>query len=212
MGASRFRTEPSMSSRHTWSTTTHDWSVDVDRDHLSNIRARPGEYAPGGVLHLILEVLAYAVDEAEDQGGGHATVTFGSDGTIEVTDFGRGTDTRSDHGVAVRKPVVSTKDVRFFDRPQPVLLADGYARRGMSTVAALSEALEHTNRRTDHSWTGRYEHGVPVTELLSTAPTDHTGTTIRFRPDTSLIPASPLTADDVRATIAPNKFLTVSVR
>ncbi|WP_143546669.1 ATP-binding protein [Rhodococcus sp. 06-235-1A] len=186
--------------------------MDVDRNHLSQIRSHPGRYAPGGVLHMILEVLAYAVDEAEDQGGGHATVTFGSDGTIDVTDLGRGTDTRSDHGMAVRKPVVSTKDVRFFDRPHPVLLSDGHPRRGMSTVSALSEMLEHTNRRIDGSWTGGYEHGVPVTELLSTAPTEHTGTTIRFRPDTSLIPPSPLTPDDLRAAIAPNDFLTVSVR
>lgn len=161
---------------------------------------------------MILEVLAYAVDEAEDQGGGHATITFGSDGTIDVTDLGRGTDTRYDHGVAVRKPVVSTRDVRFFDRSRPVLLADGHARRGMSTVAALSEMLEHTNRRIEGSWTGHYELGVPVTELTSTAPTEHTGTTIRFLPDTSLIPVSPLTPDDVRATIVPSEFLTVSVR
>ncbi|OZC70360.1 hypothetical protein CH251_17645 [Rhodococcus sp. 06-462-5] len=131
-----------MSSRHTWTTTTHDWSVDVDLDHLSHIRSRPGEYAPGGVLHLVLEVLAYAADEAEHQGGGHATVTVHSDGTIEVSDTGRGLD----NGVAVRKPVVSTKDVRFVDELQPVLLDDGHARRGMSTVAALSEMLEHTNR------------------------------------------------------------------
>ncbi|WP_179273393.1 MULTISPECIES: hypothetical protein [unclassified Rhodococcus (in: high G+C Gram-positive bacteria)] len=116
--------------------------MDVDLDHLSHIRSRPGEYAPGGVLHLVLEVLAYAADEAEHQGGGHATVTVHSDGTIEVSDTGRGLD----NGVAVRKPVVSTKDVRFVDELQPVLLDDGHARRGMSTVAALSEMLEHTNR------------------------------------------------------------------
>ena len=200
-----------MSSRHTWTTTTHDWSVDVDLDHLSHIRSRPGEYAPGGVLHLVLEVLAYAADEAEHQGGGHATVTVGWDGTIEVSDSGRGTDTRFDDGVAVRKPVVSTKDVRFFDEARPVLLDDGHARRGMSTVAALSEVLEHTNRRVNGAWTGRYEHGVPVTELVATAPNERTGTTIRFLPDASLIPASTLTPEDVRAAIAPREFLTVSV-
>ncbi|MEK8072127.1 DNA topoisomerase IV subunit B family protein [Rhodococcoides navarretei] len=200
-----------MSSRRTWHTTTHDWSVDVDRDHLAHIRARPDDYAPGGVLHLILEVLAYAADEAEYQGDGHASVTLGSDGVIEVSDTGRGTDTRLDDGVAVRKPVVCTKDVRFFDEQQPILLDDGHARRGMSVVAALSETLEHTNRRIDGAWTARYEHGIPVTELMPTAPTERTGTTIRFLPDASLIPTPPPTPDDVRATIAPHEFLTVSV-
>lgn len=200
-----------MNGRRTWTTTTHDWSVDVDRDHLAYIGARPGEYAPGGLLHLVLEVLAYAADEAEHQGGGQAVITLGSDGTIEVSDTGRGTDTRLDNGVAVRKPVVSTKDVRFFDEARPVLLDDGYARRGMSTVAALSETLEHTNRRIDGSWTGRYEHGIPVTELMSTAPTEHTGTTIRFVPDASLVPVSVLTPTELIAVIVPRAVLTVTV-
>ncbi|MDZ7932461.1 MAG: hypothetical protein U5N21_21370 [Rhodococcus sp. (in: high G+C Gram-positive bacteria)] len=128
-----------------------------------------------------------------------------------MSDTGRGTDTRLDDGVPVRKPVVSTKDVRFFDETRPVLLDDGHARRGMSTVAALSELLEHTNRRVDGAWTGRYEHGVPVTELVATEPTEHTGTTIRFLPDASLTPASLLTPEDVRAVIVPRGFLTVSV-
>ena len=203
--------DPSVSGRSTWSTTTHDWSMDVDRDHLSHIRSRPGEYAPGGVLHLILEVLAYAVDEAEDQGGGHATITFDSDGTIDVTDLGRGTDTRLDRGLAIRKPVVSTADVRFFDRLEPVLLADGHARRGMSTVAALSEVLEHTNRRSEGSWTRRYQHGLPVTELVSTAPTDRTGTTIRFRPDTSLLATDQLRPHDLRALVVDTQSFTVTV-
>lgn len=200
-----------MPSRHTWSTTTHDWSVDVDLDHLSHIRSRPGEYAPGGVLHLVLEVLAYAVDEAEHQGGGHATVVLGADGTVEVSDAGRGTDTRLDDGVAIRKPVVSTKDVRFFDESHPVMLDDGHARRGMSTVAALSRMLEHTNRRVDGSWTRRYEHGVPVTELSSAASTGHTGTTVRFLPDASLVPGSLLTPTELRSVIVPRELLTVSV-
>lgn len=81
----------------------------------------------------------------------------------------------------------------------------------MSTVAALSEALEHTNRRIDGSWCRRYEHGIPVTELVSTAPTDDTGTSIRFVPDVSLVPTSVPTAVEVKASIARHESLTVTV-
>jgi hypothetical protein len=45
--------------------TTHDWAVVVDVDHLARIRQDPAVFAPGGVRHLILEVVAYAAEEAE---------------------------------------------------------------------------------------------------------------------------------------------------
>jgi hypothetical protein len=46
----------------------------------------------------------------------------------------------------VKKPVMSTQDLRFFDAPDPPLL--------------------HRNRRHNGAWTQRYEHGMPVTGLL----------------------------------------------
>lgn len=67
--------------------------------------------------------------------------------------------------VLVKKPVMATKDLRFFDHPGAQLLPDGQPRRGMSVVAALSEWLVHTNRRAGGAWTQRYEHGVPATGL-----------------------------------------------
>src|SRR5262245_58832107 len=62
--------------RNTWQNTTHDWSRDVDPDHLDAIRRAPAVFAPRGALHLTLEVLAYAADEAAGRGSGHATVTL----------------------------------------------------------------------------------------------------------------------------------------
>lgn len=101
-------------------TTTHDWSVAVDRDHLARIRREPAAFAPGGVRHLVLEVLAYAADEAESAGGGRCVVRLHLDGSVSVADDGRGTDTRpDDQGRDVKKPVMSSKDLRFFDSPAP---------------------------------------------------------------------------------------------
>ncbi|MEU5823693.1 hypothetical protein ABZ798_21610 [Streptomyces sp. NPDC047803] len=54
--------------RATWRNTTHDWAAEVDHAHLAAVRRAPETYAPGGVRHLILEVLAYAADEAECTG------------------------------------------------------------------------------------------------------------------------------------------------
>ena len=43
-----------------WESTPHDWAAAVDHEHLAQIREQPATYSPGGVEHLILEVLAYA--------------------------------------------------------------------------------------------------------------------------------------------------------
>lgn len=81
---------------------------------------------------MILEVLAYAGDEANALGRiGDATVDYHDDGAVTVIDDGRGTDTRRDaSGRRIRKPVMATKDVRFFDAPDAPLLPDGLPRRG----------------------------------------------------------------------------------
>ncbi|MEU8224409.1 hypothetical protein [Kribbella sp. NPDC048915] len=182
-----------------WINTTHDWAASVDERHLAKIRANPDRYAPGGVLHLVLEVLAYPDDEAESRGRrGRCSVTRYGDGSIAIADDGRGTDTRvDDHGRVVKKPVMATKDLRFFDDPAAPLLPDGFPRRGMSVVAALSDWLVHTNRRVNGSWTQRYERGVPVTDLEPIASDGTTGTTVHFLPSagpaalTEAVPAYP---------------------
>ncbi|GGX18757.1 hypothetical protein GCM10010297_45290 [Streptomyces malachitofuscus] len=185
-------------SRASWVNTTHDWHGTVDADHLRHIRRTPGDFAPGGPGHLVLEVVAYAADEAASRGGGRCVITLHADGSVSVRDDGRGTDTRTDeHGRVVKKPVMATKDLRFFDLSETQRLPDGHPRRGMSVVAALSEWLIHTNRRINGTWTQRYEYGVPVTGLEPGETDGTTGTCVRFLPDRALRPGWSLTTDDL---------------
>jgi len=191
--------------------TSHDWARRVDADHLALIQQHPGTFAPGGVRHLILEVVAYAADEADHNGRGHCVVTVHGDGSVSVSDNGRGTAVRiDDQGAAVKKPVMSTKDLRFFGSPGAEPLPDGHPRRGMSVVAALSDWLVHTNRRTDGAWTQRYEHGVPSTALEPAAADGTTGTTVHFSPDRS-VPGDPGTREDLARLIASWRCLSVEV-
>jgi topoisomerase IV subunit B len=169
--------------------TTHAWASGVDHAHIRQIRRDPAAYAPNGPLHLVLEVLAYATEEAEHAGPGTALVSMYSDMSVSILDNGRGTETHADdHGRVVRKPVISSRDIRFFDSAHPPLLPDGCPRRGMSVVAALSAWLIHTSRRRDGAWTQRYERGVPVTGLAPIPPDGATGTLVRFVPDPVLMP------------------------
>src|SRR5690242_14226850 len=96
-----------------------------------------------------MEVVAYADEEAASaERRGRCTISLHGDGSVSVADDGRGTQTRTDDGgTAVRKPVMATRDLRFFDGAPSAHLPDGTPRRGMSVVAALSEWLVHTNRR-----------------------------------------------------------------
>jgi DNA gyrase subunit B len=191
--------------------TTHDWASEVDHGHLARVRQDPATFAPGGVRHLILEVVAHAADEAEYNHGGRCAVTLHPDGSVSVSDDGRGTEIRTDdRGRTVKKPVMGSKDLRFFDFPGAQTLPDGHPRRGMSVVAALSEWLVHTNRRPNGAWVQRYEHGVPVTGLVPVAGDGTTGTTVHFRPDPAL-PAGGLTADELARLTAPWPHLPVGV-
>ncbi|WP_445276889.1 ATP-binding protein [Streptomyces sp. DSM 41033] len=199
-------------SRASWRNTTHDWAGTVDLAHLAGIRRDPAAFAPGGAWHLVLEVVAYAADEAEYGGGGRCRVTLHPDGSVSVADDGRGTDTRFDeHGHVVKKPVMATKDLRFFDLPEAQTLPDAHPRRGMSVVAALSEWLVHTNRRRNGSWTQRYEHGSPVTGLEAVPDDGTTGTVVHFLPGEGLR-AEGWAQGDVGALAAAWPHLSVEVR
>lgn len=198
---SRGPTVASVTDRADWTVTTHRWSIDVDAEHLAQVRRRADLYGAGGRRHMILEVLAYANDEAESIGRvGSVTVTAIDDWTVRVADDGRGTDTRLDgDGGIVRKPVMATKDVRFFDLPDGPLLPDGMPRRGMSTVAALCPLLIHENHRANGSWSQIYRHGIPDEELRAIPAAGATGTVVIFRPGSSLHGPDHLTEEDLQA-------------
>lgn len=168
--------------RDGWTVTTHDWSHDVDAAHLDEAARAVHGLGEAMSLHLVLEVIAYADDEAGWAGRrGEVTVTL-RETEVEVADDGRGTDTRRDeYGRPVRKPVMATRDVRFFDAQEPPSLPDGRPRRGMSTVAAVSPLLVHENRRAEGAWRQSYRHGRPDTELHEVPGDGGTGTTVTVR-------------------------------
>lgn len=181
--------------------TTHDWSTVADPEHIAAIRRDIERFAAGGVLHLLLEVLAYPLDEAAEGHTDRVRVMLHPDGSISVEDNGRGTDTRYDEaGRPVVKPIMATRDLRFFGIADAPLLPDGRARSGISVVAAMSEWLTHTNRRAGgRGWVQRYERGALRGSLTELASGNATGTVVRFRPDPDVFGAETLSVESVRA-------------
>ncbi len=168
--------------------TTHDWSAEADQSHVQAVRRDRSRFAAGGGTHLVLEVVEYALDEAREGATTRVDVVLRPDGSVEVRDDGRGTDTRLDAaGVPVVKPVMATRDLRFFDVPSAPALGDGVPRSGISVVCALSAWLVHRNRRADGAWERRYEDGLPAGAPIVVTPDGSTGTSVRFRPDERLV-------------------------
>ncbi len=176
--------------------TTHDWSTPVDVAHVMQIRHEATAWSAGGPAHLVLEVLAYAVDEAAEGSTASIEVRLQADGSVLVVDDGRGTDSRRDErGAWLVKPIMATRDLRFFEVPTAPVLTDGLRRNGMSVVAALSSWLVHTNERTDGAWTARYERGLPVGPPVSIPTDGRQGTSVHFMPDPQVFGEKPVDAE-----------------
>jgi topoisomerase-4 subunit B len=160
-------------------------------------------FAFGGVTHLVLEALAYALDEAVDGSTCSIDVSLHVDGSVSVVDDGRGTDTRQDaDGTWVVKPVMATPDLRFFGVPDAPLLPDGLARSGMSVVAALSSWLVHTNVRAEGAWSARYVRGIPDRRPEAATTTGASGTSVRFLPDPDVFGDESVDVDRLRTLLA----------
>ena len=166
------------------------------------IRDRRRSYAPGGVLHLVLEVIAYPDDEAESAGRrGSCTVTLHPDGSIAID----GQRPRHRHPRrrrrqrSMKKPIMATEDLRFFADPAARCSPTAIPAAACPSSPHSATGSTHTNRRLNGSWTQRYEHGLPVTDLGA----HRTATAHRhdgpLPPRPRLLPRQQLTADDLHA-------------
>jgi DNA gyrase subunit B len=163
-------------------------SVEVKRD-AAHIRARPDMYIGGrgvkGLHHLVYELLANSVDEALGGYCKNIQTRIHVDGSLSVTDDGRGIPV--EEHPEEKKPtleVVMTvvgAGAKFGSGTYRV--SAGLHGMGSKAVTALSERTEAVVWRNGRSYMQEYERGKAITGVKDIGPSQHTGTRITFKPD-----------------------------
>lgn len=157
---------------------------------LDPVRRRPGMYTDTTrPNHLAQEVIDNSVDEAL---AGHADtikVVLYADGSIEVSDNGRGmpVDIHPEQGKPGVEVILCTLHAGGKFSNKNYQFSGGLHGVGVSVVNALSKMLEVTVKRDGQIYRMGFKGGDKATDLevVGTCGKRDTGTTIRFLPDPS---------------------------
>ncbi|MDF3981353.1 DNA topoisomerase IV subunit B [Luteibacter sp. PPL201] len=155
---------------------------------LDPVKRRPGMYTDTArPNHLAQEVIDNSVDEAL---AGHAKtieVTVFNDGSVEVTDDGRGmpVDIHPEEKVPGVELILTRLHAGGKFSNKNYAFSGGLHGVGVSVVNALSTRVDVTIRRDGQEYRMRFADGDRASDLevIGTVPKKKTGTTLRFWPD-----------------------------
>jgi DNA gyrase subunit B len=181
---------------------------------LEPVRKRPGMYIGGvgstGLHHLVWEILDNSIDEAMNGYASNIVVTLHEDASsITIADDGRGipVDKHPKTKKSAVEVIFTTLHAGGKFEAGNYKTAGGLHGVGASVVNALSKELVARVRRDGAEWELKFKQGHPVAPLKKAGPARGSGTTVFFRPDSTIFPKVEFDSEVIKQRLEVSSYL-----
>ena len=185
---------------------------------LEAVRKRPGMYigstSASGLHHLVYEIVDNSIDEALAGFCTDITVTINEGNTITVTDNGRGipVDIQAQTGRPALEVVFTVRHAGGKVGGGGDTVSGGLHGVGASVVNALSEWLTVQVHKDGKIYEMRFSRGHITQEMRIVGETDHTGTTVTFKPDPEMFDTLDYDYETLHTRMREQAFLNAGLR
>ena len=185
---------------------------------LEAVRKRPGMYigstSASGLHHLVYEIVDNSIDEALAGYCTDITVTINPGDTITVTDNGRGipVDVQAQTGRPALEVVFTVLHAGGKFGGGGYKVSGGLHGVGASVVNALSEWLTVQVHKDGKIYEMKFSRGNITQEMQVIGDTDHTGTTVTFKPDPEMFDTLEYDYETLHSRMREQAFLNAGLR